>query len=105
VRPGLGAGGIGGPASGVGVLPGAGAGRAGLPGGYAARPYGTYYAPTTALAAQGTAVRNTAVAYPTYTPAMYGGYAGAWPAANMTNNSLYANPGYGALAGQLGMAQ
>jgi len=36
---------------------------------------------------------------------MYGGYANAWPPTNMTNPSLYANPGYGAVAGQLGMGQ
>ncbi len=42
--------------------------------------------------------------YPNYSPAMYGGYAGAWTAANLVGSSLYANPGYGAVAGQMGMA-
>jgi hypothetical protein len=36
---------------------------------------------------------------------MYGAYPGAWTSGNMTNPSLYTNPGYGAVAGQLGMAQ
>jgi hypothetical protein len=44
-------------------------------------------------------------AYPAYSPAMYGGYSGAWPPTNMMNPSLYNNPGYGAVAGQLGIAQ
>src|SRR5262249_46990876 len=43
--------------------------------------------------------------YPNYGAAMYGSYPGAWPATNMTNPSVYANPGYGAVAGQLGMGQ
>jgi hypothetical protein len=66
--------------------------------------YGTYYAGDAALAAQ----RNTVVAgtagYPNYNAGMYAGYPNAWPATNMTNPSLYANPGYGAVAGQTGMA-
>jgi len=36
---------------------------------------------------------------------MYGGNPNAWNPTNMTNSSLYANPGYGAVAGQLGMGQ
>jgi hypothetical protein len=36
---------------------------------------------------------------------MYGGYPNAWPPTNMTNPSLYANPGYGAVAQQMGMSQ
>jgi hypothetical protein len=54
------------------------------------------------------AQRNTVVAgaaaYPAYTPGVYAAYPGAWQPTNLTSNSLYANPGYGALAGQLGMA-
>jgi hypothetical protein len=97
---------VGGPASGAGVLPGAGFGRPGVPGGYAdAGRYGTHYAGDSALYAQ----RNTFVAggaaYPTYSAGMYSGYPGAWAPTNMTSPSLYANPGYGAVAGQLGMAQ
>jgi hypothetical protein len=82
------------------------AGRYGY-GGYddAARRYGTYDNGDAALVAQ----RNTIVAtpgrYPAYGSAMYGSTPGAWPATNMTNPSVYANPGYGAVAGQLGMAQ
>jgi hypothetical protein len=77
-----------------------------VPGAYgAARPYGTYYAGNNALVAQ----RNTVVAggsaYPVYNPAMYAGYPNAWAPTNMTNPSLYANPGYGAVAGQVGMNQ
>ena len=104
-RPGMGAGGIGGPDSGIGVRPGAGAGPAGVPGAYgAARPYGTYYAGDTALMAQRNAVVVGANAYPAYNPAMYAGYPGAWQPTNLTSPSLYANPGYGALANQIGMA-
>jgi hypothetical protein len=36
---------------------------------------------------------------------MYASYPNAWPATNLTNPSVYANPGYGAVAGQLGMGQ
>jgi hypothetical protein len=109
---------VGGPASGAGVLPGAGAGRPGVPGdhgygdagrygyGDAGRyGYGTRYDGDRALYGQ----RNTFVAgagaYPAYSAGMYGAYPGAWTATNMTSPSLYTNPGYGAVAGQLGMAQ
>jgi hypothetical protein len=34
---------------------------------------------------------------------MYAGYPGAWTAPNMAAGSLYTNPGYGAMSGQLGM--
>jgi hypothetical protein len=97
---------VGGPASGIGVLPGAGAGRPGVPGAYgAARPYGTYYHGDTALAVQHNTVVAGAGAYPAYSPAMFGAYPGAWSATNMASGSLYSNPGYGAVAGQLGMGQ
>jgi hypothetical protein len=36
---------------------------------------------------------------------MYSAYPNAWTPPNMTSNSLYSNPGYGAVAGQLGMGQ
>jgi hypothetical protein len=36
---------------------------------------------------------------------MYAAQANAWHPTNLTNNSLYVNPGYSALAGQLRMAQ
>jgi hypothetical protein len=109
-RPGYGAGGVGGPASGVGALPGAGAGRAGTPGAYGAGAYGaarygTYYAGDAALYSQRNAMVAGAGAYPTYNAGMYGGYPNAWPPTNMTSPSLYTNPGYGAVAGQLGMGQ
>lgn len=35
---------------------------------------------------------------------MYRAYPGAWAAANIAGNSLYANPGYGAVAAQVGMS-
>jgi hypothetical protein len=35
---------------------------------------------------------------------MYAASPGAWAPTNMTTGSVYANPGYGAVAGQLGMA-
>ena len=109
VRPGVGAGapGAGGPASGIGVRPGMGAGAPGVPGAaaaYAARPYGTYHASTAALNDQGAAVRAAAAAHPLYSPATYRAHANAWTPTNLTSNSLYVNPGYGAVAGQLGMA-
>jgi hypothetical protein len=88
----------------VGVRPGAGAGAPGAPGAdYAARPYGTYYAGNTALVAQRNAVVAGAHAYPSYNPAMYAGYAGAWQPTNLMSPSLYANPGYGAVSGMMGM--
>jgi hypothetical protein len=106
----MGVGGVGGPASGAGALPGAGFGRAGAPGdhgyGEAARyGYGTHYEGDTALYAQRNSFVGGAGAYPAYSPAMYSAYPGAWTATNMAGGSLYANPGYGAVAGQVGMAQ
>jgi len=100
-RPGLGAGGVGGAASGLGVLPGAGVGAAGATGAYGAARSGTYYAGNSALVAQRNTVVAGAYAYPAVTPAMY---AGAWQPTNLTAPSLYANPGYGALASLLGLA-
>jgi hypothetical protein len=44
------------------------------------------------------------VALPVYNTGWYGGYPGAWTAAGLANSSLYANPGYGATAGMIGMA-
>jgi hypothetical protein len=99
---------VGGPASGAGVLPGAGFGRPGAPGDYGDAQrlgYGTHYEGDRALYAQRNTFVAGAAAYPTYSPAMYGAHAGAWTATNMTSPSLYTNPGYGAVAGQLGMAQ
>jgi hypothetical protein len=107
-RPGMGAGGVGGPASGVGVLPGAGAGRPGVPGAYgdAGRyGYGTHYAGDSALYVQRNSFIGTGAAYPAYGAGMYAASPGAWAPTNMTGGSVYANPGYGAVAGQLEMAQ
>jgi hypothetical protein len=98
-RPGLGAGGVGGPDSGIGARPGLGAGAAGVPGGF-----GTYHTPENVMFAQRNTVVAGASAYPAFTPAMYAGYAGAWMPSNLAANSLYANPGYGALASTIGMA-
>jgi hypothetical protein len=89
----------------VGVRPGTSTGATGVAAAYAAHPTGTYHASTAALNDQGAAVRSAAAAYPAYSPATYGAHANAWPPTNLTSNSLYVNPGYGALAGQLGMAQ
>jgi hypothetical protein len=54
------------------------------------------------------AQRNTVVAgasaYPAITPGAYAAYAGAWQPTNLAAASLYANPGYGALATMLGLA-
>ncbi|QDV32332.1 hypothetical protein [Tautonia plasticadhaerens] len=102
--PGVGAGGVGGPDSGIGVRPGMGAGAAGLPGGGGAgRAYGTYHTPDTMLYAQRNTVVAGAHAYPAFTPEMYAGYPGAWRPSNLVADSLYANPGYGALASMLGV--
>ncbi|AMV39855.1 hypothetical protein [Planctomyces sp. SH-PL62] len=124
-RPGVGASGVGGPASGIGALPGAGAGRPGLGGpasgagllpgagfGAAGVPaargygsgYGTYYASNAALAAQRNTVLAASYAYPVYTPNMYAAYPQAWQPTNLGNSSLYANPGYNAVAGQMDLA-
>jgi hypothetical protein len=43
-------------------------------------------------------------AYPYYSPAMYASYPGAWPMTGVGNSSLYANPGYGSTANQVGLA-
>jgi hypothetical protein len=72
--------------------------------GYPGRPNGTYYAGDQALAAQRTTVVANASRYPYLTPAAYAGYANAWRPTNLAATSLYANPGYGALAGMMGMA-
>jgi hypothetical protein len=99
---------VGGPASGAGVLPGAGFGRPGTPGAYGygdAQRYGTHYEGDTALYGQRNTFVGGAAAYPAYSPAMYSAHAGAWTPTNMTSGSLYSNPGYGAVAGQVGMAQ
>jgi hypothetical protein len=93
---------VGGPASGLGVRPGAGLGAPGV-GGYGYRPYGTYYAGWGSYAALESAYLGAAAAYPFYTPAMYGGYPGAWVPTNVTGGSLYTNPGYGTTAAQLGL--
>jgi hypothetical protein len=109
-RPGVGQAGLGGPASGVGVLPGAGVGAPGVPGAYGAagaygaRRPGTYYQGNTALVAQRNTVVAGASAYPAISPAMYAAYAGAWQPTNLAAPSLYANPGYGAVAAMVGSA-
>jgi hypothetical protein len=85
-------------------LPGAGAGRPGVPGAAGNRYGNSYYVHNENLAVQGAAVRAAPVGYPAYTPAMYAAYPAAWTPRNVTNASLYANPGYTAVAGQLGLA-
>jgi hypothetical protein len=97
----VGAGGVGGPASGLGVLPGAGFGRPGVPGDYG---YGTHYGGWGGYGAAEGAYVAAANTYPYYGTSMYAGYPGAWPATGMAGASMYNNPGYGATAGQLGMA-
>jgi hypothetical protein len=82
-----------------------GAGDAGAPGDYAARrASGTYYASSAALATQSAAIRGAAAAYPAYGAAMYANYANAWAPKNLTAVSVYANPGYRAVAAQIGLA-
>ncbi len=97
-RPGTAGGGAGGPDSGVGFRPGTGAGAAG------AGAYGTRYTSNNTLAAQGAAVNANAAQYRSYNPTFYAGYANAWHPANLAADSVYANPGYGALATTLGIA-
>jgi hypothetical protein len=72
--------------------------------GYGYRPSGTYYAGDAALTGYANALYSGPSNYPYYNAAMYSGYAGAWSATNMASPSLYTNPGYSALAGQLGMS-
>ena len=104
-RPGMGAGGAGGPASGVGVRPGMGAGDIGAPGNNAAQAAsGTYYHSPTALTAQSTALRGAAATYPAYGAGMYGAYPNAWAPRSLAATSVYANPGYGAVAATMGLA-
>ena len=81
-----------------------GAGAAGVPGDYAARATGTYYNSTTALATQSAAFRGAAATYPAYNAGVYGNYPNAWVPNNYTNVNVYANPGYRAVAGTLGLA-
>jgi hypothetical protein len=95
-RPGVGLGGVGGPASGAGVRPGAGWGAAGVPGGY-----GTHYAGYGNYAGLEGAYWGAA-GYPYYSGAYYAAYPGAW-AGMGGGTSMYANPGYGATATNLGM--
>ena len=94
-RPGVGLGGVGGPASGAGVRPGA-AGAAGVPGGY-----GTHYAGYGSYAGLEGAYYSEA-GYPNYSGAWYGAIIPPW-AGMGTGTSMYANPGYGATATNLGM--
>lgn len=97
MRPGIGFGGAGGPASGIGVLPGAGAGAAG-------RPNGTYYARSNTLDAQQAAFQADAAKYPNDTAAAFADYKQAWQPTNIVTSSLYTHPGYTGLAHAFGMA-
>lgn len=90
---------MGGPDSGVGVRPGMGAGAPGMAG----DRYGTRYVHNDVAVAQADAVRVDAARYPVYGPAMYGRYPNAWNAGNLVAGSYYANPGYAAMSGMLGM--
>jgi hypothetical protein len=103
-RPGVGAGGVGGPASGIGVLPGAGAGLPGVGVGGAYAHAGTYYGGWGNYAGLEGAYAGLGSYYPSYGASWYAGYPYAWPASNMMSGSVYANPGYGATASQVGLA-
>jgi hypothetical protein len=96
---------VGGPASGLGALPGAGVGRpgVGVDGAYGAHP-GTYYGGWDHYAGLEGAYAGLGWHYPYYGSTWYAGYANAWPATNMMYGSVYANPGYSAAAGQMGLA-
>jgi hypothetical protein len=72
---------------------------------YANRPNGTYHVPAGTMADQGAAVRAGTNNYPNYTPGAYAAHPNAWPATNLANNSLYAHPNYGAVAGYAGLPQ
>jgi len=105
----MGAGGAGGPYSGIGVRPGMGAGAPGVPNRYdnndAARNVsGTYYKSSTDLTVQSNAFRASATGYPAYSSEMWGAHPGAWAPKNMTSTYVYGNPGYRAVASQLGLA-
>ena len=97
----LGAGGVGGPASGIGIRPGVGAGAAGVG---VTRSAGTYYARTDSLEAQQAAFRAGAAAYPNYSAAAFVNNANAWQPTNVVSPSLYTHPGYSGLARAFGMA-
>jgi hypothetical protein len=103
-RPGYGAGGVGGPASGIGVLPGAGAGLPGVGVGGAYSHPGTYYGGYGSYAGLEGAYAGLGAYYPHYGASWYASYPNAWPATNMMYGSMYSNPGYGAMAGQIGVA-
>ena len=85
------------------MRPGLGAGRAGARGGVWG--HGTYYVSSSALAAQGAAVRAAAVGDGVYTAEMYEDYPNAWVPANVVTSSLYSHPGYSNLAVGLGMSK
>jgi hypothetical protein len=117
-RPGAARPGVGAPGGGTGARPGvsasgnAGAMRPGMAdqspsaaSAYANRPYGTYHTPAANLADQGAAVRSQANALPNYNPSAYAANPNAWQPRNLANGSLYANPGYGAVAAFAGLGQ
>lgn len=60
--------------------------------------YGTRYREAAAVTDQTMAVRAASVNYATYNAAMYANYSNTWAPVNLTNQSLYSHPGYGALA-------
>lgn len=64
---------------------------------------GTRYASASNLDAQATSVRAAAVGYPAYNAAALGTYQNAWRPANVATASLYANPGYAAVAAGVGL--
>lgn len=88
-------------ANGIGTLPAYGAGRLGVAGYGLNGAYGTRYMSGAALADQAAMVRGGG--YRTYDAAMFASYNTAWVGANYTNASLYAHPGYYALAAGLNM--
>ena len=94
-------GGLGGPASGIGIRPGLGAGAAGVG---LTRSAGTYYSRTDSLDAQQAAFRAGAAAYPNYSAAAFVNNANAWQPTNLVSPSLYTYPSYSGLARAFGMA-
>jgi hypothetical protein len=73
--------------------------------GYPAANYasGTHYASAATLSTQSAVFRGAAATYPAYGAALYAGYPNAWAPKNLTSTSVYVNPGYGVVAGQLGL--
>jgi hypothetical protein len=70
---------------------------------WAGRPYGSYYNGWGNLAGLAGTYAGLANYYPNYGAAWYAGYPNAWWSTGLTDGSVYTNPGYTTVAGQVGL--